>query len=143
MANLKNLKTVRQAIIDHKENFSYGVGIYRKTSFGGIPQFKDLIHNCGTVGCVAGFAVACSKHDTPTNSWPSICDSAQYYLNINGNEIRFLFHAYRRKDLTEPGYLSEYDYPADFDIGSCTDEEGYTEAIKRLDFIIAHYESQE
>ena len=145
MVNILELEKVRARIIEYPENFDYEHIICRKDKTTDDPRTdsvrsKELLqHNCNTCGCIAGFTL-CSI--PPSERWYDPLIQASDILGITYAERRFLFFA-RKPYLDDPEstYFQEYDYPVNFLIEDCSQEEGRIEALKRIDFILEHYRS--
>jgi hypothetical protein len=157
MANLSNLVMLRKAICKFQTNFDYG------QYFSSQPVvLKELLshdNECRTRACVAGFCLVLSRNDESflTNQFEpglAVAQSeasddvwriAQSWLELTSDEANWLFEpvAVQRKNFqrcVSATYLRNFEYDPTFP-GSktCTREQGYNEALRRLDFMIGHY----
>jgi hypothetical protein len=157
MANVANLKKVRDVIISRKDNFSYKFIFSRcengeeeevwdldNTSAGLnsiVGQVRDdLLHNsCGTLGCVAGFCLALS----PDRKISSPQDRARIWLDLTPAEASWLFTPYSDDGFgMAQNHLRDYKCTKDFlSFERCTQEEGFNEAVNRLNYLIDYYET--
>ena len=149
MANVNRLKQVRMAIVNFEENFNYRNYFANKGSITRNIPVKDVntpelfTHTCGTSACVAGFAVALynpepeeiKEHDDP---W----DIAEKWLGLTFTESEWLFTPYHNWNPSHVDSLRDYkdvdesEFPGYI---SCTQEQGYAEALRRLDHLIEYY----
>lgn len=145
MVNILKLEEVRARIVEYSENFNYEFILARKDTTRYDPRpdherLKDMLkHECGTCGCVAGFTIC--DLDAKELRYDRI-GQAKEILGLNYDEYRFLFFAanpYKGDD--DAKYIEYYDHLANFNIGTCTQDEGRVEALKRIDFILDHYRS--
>ena len=157
MANVENLKKVRDVIISRKDNFNYKF-IFSKCENGEeeevwdihyisvdlnsiVGQVRDdLLHNsCGTLGCVAGFCLALS----PDRKISSPQDRARIWLDLTPAEASWLFTPYSDDGFgIAQNHLSNYECTANFSsYERCTQEQGFNEAVNRLNYLIDYYES--
>lgn len=149
MANVERLKQVRMAIVNFEENFNYENYFTDKST--GEAKYQGFIlptsapevltHNCGTCACVAGFAVALSTTNKATRDcW----DNAQKWLGLTWKESEWLFTPHY--DDEDCSHLIEsiiqFEYDPDFPgYANCTQEQGYNEALRRIDHLIEYYSS--
>lgn len=150
MANVDRLKQVRMAIINFEENFNYKYYYSRKGLESSlVPRNVNkeelFTHTCGTCACVAGFALALYNPEpgelgSQNDTW----DIAQEYLALSYPESEWLFTPYNgavRPHTLLPS-LSGYKYQDESEFpgyNSCTQEQGYAEALRRLDHLIEYY----
>jgi hypothetical protein len=152
MANVERLKQVRMAIVNFEENFNYAnyftdretgesKSALHGLAFAPASAPEVLTHNCGTCACVAGFAVVLSTTSEPTRDcW----DNATRWLGLTWKESEWLFTPHYddkdRSHLIESTIQFEYDpdFPG---YTSCTQEQGYNEALRRIDHLIEYYSS--
>lgn len=130
--NKERLQIVRDAIAAHPDNFHYGVVVMvgdvpssPVTPDDRTPALESLArHDCGTVGCVAGFTLAIAKE----RNWPhdgNWMEDAKELLELTTTEEHFLFNgspAFGFPDIRADLGMSGANLP---------------EAIERLDFLIA------
>jgi hypothetical protein len=149
MANVERLKQVRMAIINFEENFNYAN--YFTDRETGEAKYQGYIlpasapevltHNCGTCACVAGFAVALSTTSKPTRDcW----DNAAEWLGLTWKESEWLFTPYGGDEDSNRLIEStiQFEYDEDFPgYSCCTQEQGYNEALRRIDHLIEYYSS--
>ena len=125
---------------------------------GEVLQHNTVPHDCGTVACLAGFTVALHKeafieHCTnrgdhhPLNAM----GFAARILGLGRDEENFLFTpASKRYEIASyydhnADRLPYPDYPYDDSFkhfSHCTKEQGYNEALRRLDYIIEYYSNK-
>jgi hypothetical protein len=121
-------------------------------------QHNNVEHNCGTVACLAGFTVALHKeafieHCTERrNHHPlNAMGFSESVLELSSDEGNFLFTpASKRYEIANyydhnPDRLPFPDYPYDdnfYHFSGCTKEQGYNEALRRLDYIIEYYSNK-
>ena len=142
MASILELEKVRNRILEYPENFDYEHIMCRRKGLLyalDVAKFENMLkHNSNTCGCVSGFTVC----DLPKEDrWTNTIDQAREILDLTYSEKQFLFCG-REPFIAEQDpdrYLVNYDYPAGFCIEACSQEEGRTEALKRIDFILDHY----
>ena len=172
MANVAKLKELRNALANFEENFDYAHVIaeqplgeelipIRETTNSllcKVFQHNNVENDCGTVACLAGFAVAlhkeqfledCAKREDyhPINA----LEFAKSVLELTSFETDFLFtpasrsyeiyNYYGRNDKNLPFPDYPYDYSFHY-FTSCTKEQGYNEALRRLDYIIEYYSNK-
>lgn len=63
MANKERLLQVRDAILAHKDRFKYAWIVGDRTDQGRDALPSELLHNCNTCGCVAGWTLAVANED--------------------------------------------------------------------------------
>jgi hypothetical protein len=168
MANLENLKKVRETIRTHRQNFHYksvfsekrtedesGSFIFDVVCSASINTLKVLEENsCGTCACIVGFCVALASAETSSNkpengAWNEAWTDAEDWLDLIGPEARWLFaplktHIEQDERRFKPTHLDGFELdPAFPGYVKCTQEQGYTEALRRLDFLIEHYSKEE
>lgn len=80
--NLSRIRAVRDAIAAHKENFNMEKWIWVDE----LPS--ELLHNCNTAGCIAGFAVAVFN---PNNHPDNTKVAAKAILELTEEEANHLF----------------------------------------------------
>jgi hypothetical protein len=158
MANLENLKKVREAIVKFKNKFNY---IYCYTDSVNRSPFEFFLdvddpeiiesvlsdtNDCGTCACVAGFCVSLSYAEKPFDvAETGFSEAARDWLGISNRESIWLFEPRDFNDEKERwyssgGYLPQFEYDLAFPgFETCTQEQGYNEALRRLDFLIEHY----
>jgi hypothetical protein len=165
MANLKRLKKLKQTVLSFNQNFNYNTIIgYRNANVKEKPNrplkknvnkaYQELLsgsdssHNCGACGCFIGFssAIMLTEGKKVKDEFTS-CFSAGEWLELTESETDFLFYASNFDDtklnLDETAqYLLDFDF-SDFalDWHEVSHEEGLKEGLRRLDYIINHYES--
>jgi hypothetical protein len=164
MANLENLKKVREVIVKFKNKFNYlyyytdslrlsPTGEASFISDASIKEIESVISGtdeCGTCACVAGFCVSLSNVEKPFNATVVTCwDAAKKWLGLLHGEDSWLFEPEalklgKKRYLSNNNHLSKFKYDPVFP-GSqyCTQEQGYNEALRRLDFLIEHYSKEE
>jgi hypothetical protein len=174
MANVENLKKVRETIVEFRENFYYKHifshawrdGTTNKMRYnavdavafqraGEILQHQET-EECGTLACIAGFCYAIQpklgyKDDAVTEavSWLDLTvEEANWLLQPEGGTSRcfYSWDAAIGKLVTveHSSYLLKYPYDATFPgFIMCDKEQGYNEALRRLDFLIKHYSKEE
>jgi len=158
MANVARLKEIKQRINAHPEKFNW------KTYFAvppvGEDQFKEKTHtelcvslpeeSCGTAGCIAGWAMSLyAPERIETLGYDSLSeyDIGAELLELVEDEAAFLLLDYYTKHLDPSSYLNNYEWPKDqdgyhlFGFARRRPDELFVEANRKLDFIIAHYES--
>jgi hypothetical protein len=172
MANIAKLKELRNALVNFEENFDYeyvfckthrnsnktAVTEITNSLLGEVLQHNTVPHDCGTVACLAGFTVALHKeafieHCTnrgdhhPLNAM----GFAARILGLGRDEENFLFTpASKRYEIASyydhnADRLPYPDYPYDDSFkhfSHCTKEQGYNEALRRLDYIIEYYSNK-
>jgi hypothetical protein len=104
---IERLKIVRQAILEHKDQFVYytwsaeidklaeeNTAVRSNQSY--IDVASRIQNDCGTCGCVAGFTVSCIPSDTlpilATIHWNNIFDVAARWLGIDDEMAKVLFY---------------------------------------------------
>ena len=153
MANVDRLKQVRMAIVNFEENFSYENFFTDRETGEPIwgpynANITDIFtHNCDTCACIAGFTIALNcglKNDTTKDE--SAFDKAQSLLGLSYSEADWLFipERYNPSDsfcpFDEPISAEGFKYDLDFPgFAKCTQEQGYAEALRRLDHLIEYY----
>lgn len=149
MANVERLKQVRMAIVNFEENFNYAN--YFTDRETGEAKYQGFIlpasapevlnHNCGTCACVAGFAVALSTTNKATRDcW----DNAAEWLGLTWKESEWLFTPYGGDEDSNRLIEStiQFEYDEDFPgYSCCTQEQGYNEALRRIDHLIEYFSS--
>jgi hypothetical protein len=164
MANLERLKRLKQTVLSLNQNFNYNTIIgYRNAYVKEKPNrplkknvnkaYQELLsesdssHNCGACGCFIGFSTAIMLTEgKKVKDEFNICLSAGEWLELTPSECDFLFYASdfedTKFDLDETSqYLLEFDF-SDFalDWHDVSHEAGLKEGLRRLDYIINHYE---
>jgi hypothetical protein len=165
MANLERLKKLKQTVLSFNQNFNYNtiLGYWddqvkkrpnlrlkrnATKAYRGLLFESDSSHNCGACGCFIGFstAIMLTEGKKVKDEFTS-CLSAGEWLGLTESESNFLFYASdfneTKLDLDETAqYLLEFDF-SDFalDWHEVPHAEGLKEGLRRLDFIIHHYES--
>jgi hypothetical protein len=164
MANLENLKKVRETIVKFKNKFNYlhyYTDAFARSSSGEaalldsesprvIESVLSSANDCGTCACVAGFCVSLSYAEKSFNTEvASTWWVAENWLGLVNLESHWLFEPGSFKDEKErwysgSGYLHQFEYDHTFPgYDKCTQEQGYNEALRRLDFLIEHYSKEE
>jgi hypothetical protein len=165
MANLERLKLLKQTVLSFNQNFNYNTIIgYRNAyveekpnrslkknvnkAYRELLSGSDSLHNCGACGCFIGFsnAIMLTEGKKVKDEFTG-CLSAGAWLELTDSESYFLFYASDFEDtrfnLDETSqYLLEFDF-SEFalDEQEISHEEGLKEGLRRLDYIINHYES--
>ena len=141
MANKERL----QKVLDHlrnldpkKFNYNKWVGEVDGSNCGNLNAISRLINNeCGTTGCVAGWACAILVDKTNRSPVESICNVAQDLLELTDREMRFLFYAdplLKHDEVEYPGWWNTGKYD-----DSTMDDLPIQEAIDRLEFAIQNF----
>jgi hypothetical protein len=169
MANLENLKKVREAIVEFRANFHYKHifsqawhdAIVNKWKYNSVDavQFgkacEILQHHeteeCGTLACIAGFCYAIRpelvhKEDPYIEaiSWLGLTAEESHWLLEPKAGLSTCFYRWDRRlsdmvPVEHSPYLLKYPYDAAFPgYSACEKEQGYNEALRRLDFMIEH-----
>lgn len=147
MANVNRLKQVRMAIVNFEENFNYKQYYANKENTtvairrDRIVTLELFTHNCGTCACVAGFATALSTEiEKSYDTWTE----AKKWLELDEIESSWLFTPFHSPSIDESKHYSlcHYDYQDESEFPgyrTCTQEQGYAEALRRLDHLIEYY----
>ena len=114
------LRQVRQVIIDNKNRFEYEYYCIRSDCADA--NTADLMHDCNTVGCVAGFA--CALFNFNINKYEQIDDKAKEILGLDDAQASYLFLGDSYKD------------QEDIHLGRAT----YIDAIDRIDYLLNEVE---
>lgn len=90
--NLSRIRAVRDAIAAHKEKFNMETWLF----IDELPS--ELLHNCNTVGCIAGFTVAVFN----PNHYPTFIEAAaKAILELTQEESSYLFFGqWAKKDIS-------------------------------------------
>lgn len=125
MINIEKLKAVRQLMVDHKENFYWGDWLISTNEDRlEAPKAEELLHNCGTIGCIAGFCCALADKNN------QILTNAKIFLEIDG-----MFTSLIESILFIPEIIFGFKdgFNSDLDIE-------FQNALERIDFVIWLYE---
>lgn len=87
MVNVDRLKTLREFLAKHEDRFDYGTFC----SELGLKSFGDMLHTCGTVACVGGWAIALFDPDVKANQEHGSSLIAAKCLGLNETQEEFLF----------------------------------------------------
>lgn len=168
MANLENLKKVREAIQTHRQNFHYEYVFSTKLSRneGNFFIFSEVLnpavgilaaseeHSCGTCACIVGFCASLFDAENKLNPFCRYSNAVSW-LGLSPSESDWLFvpqhdddEEYTLERNESEGssieHLTRFEYdPAFPGYANCTQEQGYNEALRRLDFLIEHYSKEE
>lgn len=114
MVNVDRLKTLREFLAKHEDRFDYGTFC----SELGLKSFGDMLHTCGTVACVGGWALAlfCPHMSSAYSFEGAACDS----LGLNRDQRDFLFYGDEK-----------FGFPV-LDLDTATIQD----ALDRIDFLI-------
>ena len=164
MANVDRLKQVRMAIVNFEENFHYRQYYASKKALENPVYWHSLedakgsikselfTHTCDTCACVAGFATALCEDTTRFVSvdFPvtDVWEVASSWLELTWKEADWLFtpNSYKHETEYEVPSLRNYKYEDESEFPgyvSCSQEQGYAEALRRLDHLIEYYSSAE
>lgn len=150
--NKTMLRRVRQAIDHHREQFDYFRLAAKEVSddFAScdvdVPP-TDLLHDCNTAGCIAGWTLALAGEDKLDGF--VVMQRASELLGFrfcDGMFTPFLFFARAYPDLQRDMARIGLDISAFHDLGYTTQslkECPAEEALRRLDFLIAHCDHDE
>lgn len=134
MANNQLLTKVRDAIIEYKERFHYAKVISLYAVENGALDLTNGKHDCGTLGCVAGFTLAVVNSAELVGSSYAGMNLAADILELVGEEKEFLFLPMSDDEYDDP-YLAAYEPLPTFrsyiaDIGH------WEEAVNRINYLI-------
>ena len=119
--NREKLLQVREAILAHKNKFTYSYSI-----IGGDKAAEIIDEGCGTCGCVAGFTCALFRPQARW-TWGGEMEIAADELQLNHAEIRFLFFC-DNYEFSRLGYPN----PPEHSMHSATADD----AIERIDYLL-------
>jgi hypothetical protein len=115
---------------------------------------KDTDNVCGTNACIVGFTLAIQTPEVIQSIRDNLdeFEFATEWLELTREESTWLFEpegiTYKEWDEEEcrfisekyVDYLAKYKYDESFiDYRVCTKEQGYNEALRRIDYLIEHY----